>query len=196
MADNDTISKSFLKKLSEFLKKLSDQFFVKKQYYMEDNNNFKFQIPSLSNEIDMFATFFILLLSILIVLFITTIAWYVSYNKSEKQRRCMTKTGNSNRKIDVIAYDKDTGYALYDVNYDIEKKKMVTNCLCKEGQSANTFNFNAMRLSTGTVSNISKTCKCDGQYDHNDIYFKGNSGLVDFMYNKENTYVFGNPSME
>lgn len=174
-----------------------NDYLVKKHYLIETNNNNIFKnIPSISDDIDIFATFFLILLSILIFLFITTIIWYSSYNKSAKDRKCMTKLKNSDRKIDVIAYDKDTGYALYDVNYDLERKKMITNCLCKEGQSANNFKFNAMRLSTGTVSNLSKTCKCDGQYDNNDIYYKGTSGLVDFMYNKENTYIFGNPDME
>ena len=179
----------------DYITDLLNKLLVKKQYTYT-NKKLSFNLPNLNPDIDYFATFFILLISILIILFITTISWYMAYNKANKIRRCNKVLTPTDRKINVTAYDKDNGYALYSVNYDLAKKKFSSECACESGKTSNNFKFNVMNLSSKVPKVISKTCLCDGTYDKNSIYYKGNSGLIDFMNNKDNTYVFSNPSID
>lgn len=180
----------------EYIENFINKLFVKKQYVT--NSKISLEVPTIniSKDIDYFATFFILFLSILIIIFITSMSWYVAHNKADKERRCYSNNINSkDRKIDITAYDRKTGYALYNVKYDLDRKKFNTNCVCEEGNNSNNFKFNAMNLSSGKPSVITKSCLCNSKFDSNDLYYKGTPGLIDFMNNKDNTYVFSNPSI-
>lgn len=172
-----------------------NKLFIKKQHTYDNNNismNMNMNIPVLSIDIDYYATFFVLILSLLIIVFITSLSWYIAHNKANKNRKCSRKFNTSDRKINVTAYDKKSGLSLYDVRYDLDKNTFNTECVCEEGKSANNFKFNVRNLASNTSKTISKTCKCTGKYDRSDIYYKGNPGLIDFMNNIENTYVFTN----
>lgn len=175
-----------IKKLFSF-----SNLFIKKNN-VKNVNYSNFDGIKFKNDIDYYATFFVLFVTILIVLFITTMSWYIAYRNADSNKRCSGKQVEQ-RKMNVTAYNKDDGKPLYSVKYDLNRKKFNSECLCVEGDTANNFRFPAMKLSTGEVQDITKTCKCDGDYTNKDeIYYKGESALIDFMENKGNTYAFLN----
>ena len=64
----------------EYIENFINKLFVKKQYVT--NSKISLEVPTIniSKDIDYFATFFILFLSILIIIFITSMSWYVAHN--------------------------------------------------------------------------------------------------------------------
>lgn len=124
----------------------------------------------------------------LLLIIINIFYWeYINHNIVNKSRckKNMDLANNSNGKYTIKATDKENN-PLYEINYDLKKKRSTIDCSCNKGGYENNFkSINIRDLQKEENIKKDRVCYCNKKYnigDNNErIEYNGDQGLIRYM---------------